>query len=257
MTLSPGRTLDAAVIDREEFITSRFNYRSGQHVSFFGPTGDGKSTLAFGLLDQVSTTDLQVVNLVVKPRDDDVLRLSNNAGFELVKTWPPNRVPQLWKGEPRGWTLWPKHKLRDLDWTEANLYRHMIAALVDSYASRRKRIVFSDEIAGIIELPTPHKDAPTTRRWVEAIYGRGRSLHCGQWAATQQPTYVPRKMYSQASHIFLSPDPDEDARKRYSEIGGIDKKLLLHNLERCESYQFVYVGKKQKNTPTTICIVGA
>lgn len=250
-------TLDAEVIDRQEFITRRFSYRPGQHVSFFGPTGDGKSTLAFQLLDEVATPDLQVVNLVVKPRDPDVLQLSNDAGFKLVHEWPPSRVPQLFAEKPRGWTLWPKHKLTDLTATNANLYRQMIAALKESYASRNGRIVFSDEVTGIIELDAPARGNETTKQWVEAIYTRGRSMNTGQWAATQQPTYVPRKMYSQASHIFLSPDPDEDARKRYSEIGGIDKKLLLHNLERCGTYQFVYVGKKTKTQPTVICIVGA
>ena len=248
--------LDAVRIDRHEFVANRFNYRPGQHVSLFGPTGDGKSTLAFQLLNQVAHEDLPVVNLVVKPKDADIRTLSDAAGFKLVQSWPPPRVPQLWDGRPRGWTLWPKHKLHDLAATNANLYRQMVAALKDCYV-KGNRIVFSDEITGIIELDAPTRNDDDTRDWVEAIYSRGRSMGTGQWAATQQPTFVPRKMYSQASHIFLSPDPDEEARKRYSQIGGVDKKLILHNLERLNTFEFVYVGKKTATTPNVICIVGA
>lgn len=255
--MPPGSTLlDAERIERNEFITRRFSYRPGQHVSFFGPTGDGKSTLAFQLLDDVATPQLQVVNLVVKPKDLQVLRLSNAAGFKLVKEWPPARVPQLFSEKPRGWTLWPKHKLTDLEWTDQHLYKHMIAALVDSYASKDARIIFSDEITGIMELPAPDRNSTTTRRQIEAVYSRGRSMGTGQWAATQQPTFVPRKMYSQASHLFLSPDPDRDARKRYAEIGGVEQKLIMHNLERCAAYEFVYVGKRTEKSPAVICIVG-
>jgi len=251
-----ANSLDAERILRSDFIQNRFAYHPGQHVSFFGPTGDGKSTLAFHLLSEVATEDLPVVNLVVKPKDPDVRKLSDAAGFKLVTTWPPNRVPQMWEGRPRGWTLWPKHKLGDLNATNATLYQQMVKALQDSYV-KGNRIVFADEIAGIIELDAPTRGAVSTRDWVEAIYSRGRSMGTGQWAATQQPTWVPRKMYSQASHLFLSPDPDREARKRYSEIGGIDPKLILHNLERCHAFEFVYVGKRTSTNPAVICIVGA
>lgn len=244
-------------VDRTEFIARRyFDYSPGQHVSFFGPTGDGKSTLAFQLLDAVVTPALPVVNLVLKPRDDQVSMLSDAAGFKRVESWPPTLVPALFQEKPRGYTLWPKHKLRDLPATNANLYRQMHAALVDSYA-RGNRILFSDEITGVIELVPPDRHLPQTKTQIEAIYSRGRALGCGQWAATQQPTYVPRKMYSQATHVFLSPDPDKEARKRYSEIGGLDPKLVFAYLDQCGVYEFVYIRKKSATSPTSICIVGA
>lgn len=250
-------TLDAEHVTRAEFITRRFDYKPGQHVSLFGPTGDGKSTLAFQLLDEVATPDLQVLNLVIKPRDDQIAILSTQAGFKHVTSWPPSQVRSVFETKPRGWTLWPKHDLKDLHGTNAKLYTQMLKGLSESYSTRGNRIVFSDEIAGIIELDAPNRRDPTTREWVEAIYTRGRSLHTGQWAATQQPTFVPRKMYSQATHLFLSPDPDREARKRYAEIGGIDPKLIMHNLERCAAFEFVYVRKRQAKSPAVICIVSA
>lgn len=249
--------MDALRIDRDAFITTRFHYRPGEHVGFFGPTGDGKSTLAFELLDQVASPDLEVVNLVVKPRDAQVLRLSNAAGFKIVRTWPPARVPELFQTKPRGWTLWPKHNLKDLHGTNRRLYQEMRAALQDSYATPRKRILFCDEVMGLIELDPPNKNEPTIRELMEATWMRGRALDTGQWIATQQISYSPRKSYSQATHIFMSPDPDREARKRYAEIGGLDPKLILHNLERCDMYEFVYLRKKTQNSPAVICIVGA
>lgn len=237
---------DALVVPRQEFIERRFTYGRGEHLSVFGPTGDGKTTLLFELLDEVARPELPAVNLVMKPRDPTVSRLSAKAGFKRVRSWPPSRVPTLFGDKPRGHTLWPKHTF-DVQKDNENLWREFRVALLDSY-KRGNRIVFADELYGLThELGLSDE--------VNAIYTRGRAMGTGLWSATQRPAYVPRNAYSQATHVFLSPDPDREARKRYAEIGGMDPKLILHNLERCGRYQWVYVRRQNSNGPAVICIV--
>lgn len=238
---------NAVVFPRREFLEVRFAYHAGEHLSMFGPTGDGKTTLAFQLLNEVASPELPVVNLVKKKRDQTVSRLSGRAGFQRVATWPPSKVKGLFSERPRGWTVWPKYNPKDIPHTKAVQRKELGNALVDSFA-RGNRIVFADELYGLThELGLEDE--------VNEIYTQGRSDGVGLWSATQRPAYVPRNAYSQATHVFLSPDPDRDARKRYSEIGGFDPKLVMHNLERCGPYQWVYIRKRGAHGNAVMCIV--
>ena len=57
------------VFTRPEFSQERWDYRAGQHVVFAGPTQNGKTQLAFCLLEYTATPDLPVFVAVSKPRD--------------------------------------------------------------------------------------------------------------------------------------------------------------------------------------------
>lgn len=233
-------------IPREDFIRDYWDYRKGEHVTFIAPTGNGKTTLALQLLENTAHEDLPAVVLVMKPRDETVDKFSKRVEYRKVNSWPPVKSP--WKPrKPDGYIVWPKHNLRNPRETNEMLSDVFYETIVDSYA-KGNRIIFADELYSLDEELGLDTELIT-------VWTKGRSMGTGLWGATQKPTHVPLWAYSQASHLFLSYDPDERARKRYGEIGGMNPELIVHATEQLEEYEWVYI--KPAGRKSTICIVGA
>lgn len=228
------------VIDRQEFLTQRWDYRTGDHVTVMAPTGAGKTTLLYQLLEQTARPNLPALVLVMKPRDATVTALAKRLEARRATTWPPvmRRGPAAWwSPKPRAWTVWPRHTF-DPDIDDATLHRVFRDAMRDSY-KRGNRIVVADEVAGLATDLGLGRD-------LTVLWTRGRSMDTGLWAASQRPAFVPLHAYSQAEHLFLHHDPDLRSRKRYSEIGGIDPKLILDVTSDLPKHHFLYLGRSNQ-----------
>jgi hypothetical protein len=226
-----------AVIDRAEFIAQRFDYRAGQHVTIMAPTDCGKTTLLYQLLQRVARPSLPAVVLVMKPKDETVTALAKTLEARRAYSWPPvmRRGPMgWWSAKPRAYTVWPRHTF-DPDVDDANMHGVFRAAIRDSYR-RGDRILVADEVAGLaVDLGLG--------RDLGAVWTRGRSMKCGLWSASQRPAFVPLHAYSQAEHLFLHHDPDLRSRKRYSEIGGVDPKMILAVTADLPKHHYLYLGR--------------
>src|ERR1041384_776737 len=81
---------------REEFLKERWDYKAGEHVTFLAPTQDGKTTLAFQLLETTASKELPAIVLVQKPRDPVVKQwlkhLRDERGWIKTENWPPNPI---------------------------------------------------------------------------------------------------------------------------------------------------------------------
>jgi hypothetical protein len=230
---------------REEFITQRFDYHAGQHLSMLGSTGNGKTTLALQLLDAVSRPELPGIVLGMKPKDATLDRYIKQTGFRKVRTWPP--PPSVWHpGKPRGYVLWPR-TTHNPDVDEQHHSDVFHRAILDSYKKGNK-ILFADETYSLDDELGLGRDLIT-------VWTKGRSMGCGLWAATQKPTHVPLWMYSQATHLFLSYDADKRARDRYREISGADPEVIGRTLWELGEYEWLYVRPNGRRTQ--MCIVGA
>lgn len=240
-------TWDCDFIPRTDFLERYWDYGPGEHVTALAPTQNGKTTFLQQLLDYTAHERLPATTLVMKPDDPVVAKWVKRSGHRRVTTWPPTDPP--WR-KPPGWVLWPK-PTGDLDRDEEILTREFRAAMLHAYYKARKgrlhgRILFADEIFGVCaELGLT--------RYANAIWTRGGGMNCGIWAASQRPAYIPRNAYSQAEHVFIGYDPDAQTRKRYAEIGGVDPKIIIHNMERLEPWQWLYF----RRTGRAMCIVGS
>lgn len=225
----------------EEFISERFDYTAGQHVSFLAPTQAGKTTLAFRLLESIANPKLPAVALVMKPKDPTVQKWLDHLkqrGWKRVKVWPPVmgvRAP--------GYIFWPVHKF-DPKKDNPELEAKFRKVLLWGYG-KGNVIIFVDEVYGL----TNELDLKDE---LNAIWSRGAGMGCGQWATSQRPYSVPQWMYSQPEHIFLAYTPDKRDRQRFSEIGGIEGKAVEEQVLRLPQYHWLYI----RRTGPEWCIIG-
>jgi hypothetical protein len=231
------------VVDRKEFLYERFDYTTGQHVTFLGPTQAGKTTLAFGLLKAVATPEVPAYVIVLKPRDRVVTDWAKTAKFRVIRDYPP--PPNLTKFvKPPGYIVWPRHTFdEDPRIDDARLGIVFSRTLAGLY-KKGDVIVFADEVFGL------SNELGLDRR-LNTIWSRGASMGCGLWASSQRPYSIPQLAYGSAEHLFLANDPDKRSRDRYGEIGGIDPDLVKELTSKLEKYQWLYV----RRTGPEICIV--
>ena len=208
-------------------------------MALIAPTQDGKTTLAFQLLQATLVSGLGVIVLVMKPRDPVPAAWSRHLGFKETPTWPP-RKPRPWEDKPPGYTLWPRHTFV-VEADNAHMSAEFEKAIRHVYRTGN-HILFADEVYGLIgELDGLSDD-------LIALWSRGGGMGSGLWTATQRPAGsqgrgIPGHMYSNTTHLFLSRDPDAVSRRRYGEIGGVDPALLSDAVLKLNKYEFLYVHK--------------
>lgn len=226
---------------REEFLREGWDYQPGEHVTIIGPTGSGKTWLGYQLLEVTATPELPAVVLVMKPRDNTVTKWSKTVGYRIVRSWPPPASP--WRPrKPPGFVVWPRPTYDpDVDdYRQHIIFRRVI---LDSYKKGR-RILFGDEVYSLAQELALTKELVT-------VWSKGRSMDCGLWCASQKPTHIPLWAYSQAEHLFLAFDPDKRARDRFSEIGGVDPKLVERTVLTLGKHEWLYF----RRSDGAMCIV--
>lgn len=228
---------------REEFLTQRWHYKPGEHVTFIAPTQSGKTWLAYQLLGHTATPKVPAIVLSMKPRDKTTTHFTKELGFRKVPAWPPAPSIHWATKKPPGYTLWPS-AIRDPEADDANLHKQFSSAIRDSYY-KGNRIIYGDELFGLTDIGL--------QRDLIRVWSRGASMGCALWGSTQKPSHIPLWAYNQADHLFIAYDPDRENRKRYDEIGGVDPGLVRDTVGLLdkERFQFLYVRRKGPN----YCIV--
>lgn len=229
-------------IPRREFIEEVFWCRPGEHLTALAPNGGGKTVLCYELAEQVISPKFPAISLVMKPRDKEVTAWAKRLRFRTVRHWPP--MPSPWAAKPPGWVLWPKHSF-DPAKDDPMLWREFRAAIIDSY-KRGNRLLFADEILGLTDLGL--------ERELNAVWTRARTMGTSLWGASQRPSGIPLHAYAQASHIFLGVTPEERDVKRYTEIGGVDAKLVKTVVMGLQRFQFLYIRRYGRNG-AEMCVI--
>ena len=236
----------------EEFRTRKFDYRPGHHVALFGPTGQaGKSTMSFALLESVVARypEIRPTTLVMKHSDRVVAHWTERLGFREIPSWPPQR--KLFGSKPRGYTLWPRQSLTDVE-ADNELLEREFRKVITHNRGHAPSVTFADEIYGLIaEL--------NMRQLLTAVVTRDSIAGHGLWYASQKPSgtqgvSIPGFFFNSAEHMFLSKDGEQRNRVRYGEIAcGIDPREIERQTLALRPFSWLYV----RRTGPQWCVINA
>jgi hypothetical protein len=232
------------VVPRAEFIENRFAYHTGEHVTFIALTQSGKTTLAYDLMNRVSTVKCPAVSLVMKPRDRTVSALAKRYDHEVVRNWP---IPfSVWRKKRTGYVVWPKHT-GDFEADDAKHSGIFRKTMRDCYFKKKPYILFADETVSLV------KELGLSKVCA-GLWTKGSSMDCGFWGATQRPFDIPLYAYNASTHLFLAYEPDKRNRDRLGEIGGVNSDLVKHTVANLSEFQWLYIRKKGKNS-AAMCVI--
>lgn len=236
-------------IPRDEFILDFWNWRPGEHVLVISPTGGGKTHLLWQLLEESMTQFPEITPRVYmpKPSDQTTDDWAMKLGLKETPVWPPRK--KFFEQTPRGYVVWPPHA-QNLDPEQRReLVGRELRKGLDAGFKQGNSINLIDDA---------HSSAALfhLNSYVEEVLVNGRANHASAWLGTQKPsgTLVSGGLstfaYSSASHLFLGRDRDENNRKRFAEIGGVDPKLVERIVSNLRTYrvgnqnitEWLYIG---------------
>lgn len=199
------------------------DYQAGQHVSFFGPTGRGKSTLAFQCLSRVISPEHQVISLhgKIKGRDPVVGRAAKQLDLRVVPSLP-DRTRRVYdrKRKYNGYLIVPLEKpLTDPEQEEKQLRAAFEPAIMLNYTTMARKTITHINEAG----QTQHE--LKLQKAVEAPLQRGGPDNA-VWNEGQRGAWLSYHTYGAPEHIFVFYDPVKDNRKRYADFGCEDPELI-------------------------------
>ncbi len=102
----------APVLGWDDFLTYVFRWKQDEHVAIIGPTDQGKSNLAYWILQLRS----YVAYLGIKSRDKTLAAFAAKGGYERAWDWPPPRPGRHLRSKPATWQEMP----RRLVWPDAS-----------------------------------------------------------------------------------------------------------------------------------------
>jgi len=213
-------------IPRKEFLQAfGEDYTPGQHVTYLGPTGRGKSRLCFQCLGQVISPEHPVYSLhgKVRGRDPVVMSVSKKYHLRMVEELP-GHSRQKYDARVKkynGYLIAPLTKPSTPDEEERLLQESFSRAISQNY-----RTVKHNTITHINEAHQVQAELEL-KRDVEAPLMRGGPDNA-VWQEAQRGRYLSYHTYSAPEHIFVFLDPDADNRKRYSDLGVIDPRELFY-----------------------------
>lgn len=210
-------------------------WHPGEHVTFLGHTGSGKTTLAVNLLDLRPW----VVALGVKPKDDTLTRLVREQGWKHVKRWKDRPRPRHGATSER-LVLWPPFRTME---DEVELRGQMHEALAEMFREGN-RTVFADEL---FILATQLGCA----KLLERYWTLGRSVGLTVVGGSQRPAHIPLLAYDQASHLFVWRDNDDTNVRRLAGLGGLHSALVRRTVPRLPRHVALYMNTRTGEMATT------
>lgn len=211
-------------IPRRDFVREfGADYQGGQHVSFFGPTGRGKSRLCYQLLGEVISPDHQVHSLhgKVRGRDPVVMSVAKKYHLKMVEALPGKSQQRMdYHRKFNGYLIVPIAKPTSPKEETTKLHDAFSASISQNY-----RTTGRNTITHINEAHQVQQELKL-REEVEAPLMRGGPDNA-VWQEAQRGRYLTYHTYSAPEHIFVFYDPDTDNRKRYSDFGCADPQEVL------------------------------
>lgn len=216
-------------------LASRIRWRQGEHVALIGPTGVGKTTVISRLIPQ---RDYAVV-LGTKRADPTLTK--EFKGFTRIDNWPPKR-------DQNRVLLWPQPEptLAMMAERQRAVFTH---ALNNIYTQGGWAVVF-DEVMYLT-------DELKLGKLVSMYHYHARSANITIVDGFQRPAWIPRIVYSSASHLFVWKTTDTtDIRTLTQMVSlGASERGLLENMRGLSKHEFMYINTRVDNTVPVVSSV--
>jgi len=239
-------------LDRSEWLEDYFDYNPGEHVVIIEPTGGGKTTIAYQMLQQVMARypHLSIVSLMPKPTDATAAAWARSLGLRETPVWPPQK--KLLQGRPAGHILWPRHRMDLPPAARREEVGKVLRAGLDGQYKRGNSISLVDDA---------HSAATYMglNDYIEEQLVNGRAGGAAAWLPLQKPSGtvnaggITTYAYSSPTHLLFGKDTDTRNLKRLSEIGGgvdprrveeIVRNLRLYRIGKHTVSQKLYIDKR-------------
>lgn len=215
-------------LDWEEF-SNRFAmgdlaWLQGEHVSLIGPTGSGKTTLAYFLLPFRQYS----IVLATKPKSPSLTRFGRDHGYKVMRDWkwyPPSRVPKR--------IIWPQMN----NITDTINQGRVIGETLGNVFTEGGWCLYIDELRYVTE-------TLGYKRWVNLYLLQGRELGISLVVGSQRPAWIPLEVFDQATHLFFWNDRDDRNLSRISGISSMDTYTIRETILGLKTHEFLYINTR-------------
>lgn len=225
----------APVIEWDDFLTYVLDWKQNQHIGLVGPTEQGKTNLAYHLLEQRT----YVTYFAIKTRDETLDAFAQQGGYQRITDWPP-KTGRLIKRDatpaemPRR-LLWPDATQLN---SEPEQIRVFSKALNDIYSEGGWCPVFDDYwyLAHILGF----------EKQTKKYLANARSNYIPMVVCAQRPAGNRLvELFDQTTHLFFFRDNDEPNLKRISGVGYMSSDAIRGFVATLDPYQFLYVNTRK------------
>lgn len=216
-------------LDWDEFLEwLAQNWEPGQHMALVGPTGEGKTTFAVGILK------LRKFVIALDPKgEDDTLSAS---GFIRIPSLPlPRKIRnQVAEGIPTRIIIGGSSH----DEREQLFLRQQMAKAIEMVRGQGGWTLFADEFQILADLRMYGLG-----KKIEELLISARRAKSSIVTAYQAPAWVPRAATRQSWGVAVFPTRDRGMIKNVAESMGRDWRMLAEVIDQLPQYFLVFIPK--------------
>lgn len=204
-------------------------WEPGKHIALIGPTGEGKSTFAVGVLKMRKWV------LALDPKGED--ETLENSGWQRITAWPPsNRIrDRIAEGKPArlivGGSVRTKQEMAKL--------AQLMDKAIEGCRGEGGWTIYADEFQLLADRRMYGLD-----KQIEALLIAARSRGTSVVTAFQAPAWVPKAGTRQASFVVMWPTRDRVMIKTVAEAMGRQWHDLAEAVDELPPYHVLVIPKR-------------
>lgn len=208
----------------ESFVRA-MQWLQGEHVALIGPTGCGKTNLAFWLLPHRK----YITIFATKPRDKSLEVFGQHNGFKVIRKWEKLSISKF----PRR-ILWPDAS--NIHTVESTQKTEFVNAMQSIY-HQGGWTIYIDELWWVCQ-------QLGLTKYIKIFLQQARSISESLVVASQRPSWIPVEVYDQSTHLFFWRDTDERNLRRLAGISWINSRIIVEAIATLPKWHVLYVNTR-------------
>ena len=204
-------------------------WEPGQHIALIGPTGEGKSTFAGGVLA------LRKWVLALDPKGED--ETLSATGYKRLTRWPPpgKDRDRIAEGQPARYIIGGPVRTRQ----EMERHAALMRQAVEGCRAEGGWTIYADEFQLLADRRMYGLD-----KEIEALLISARSRGTSVVTAFQAPAWVPKAGTRQATYVVMWPTRDRTMIKTVAEAMGRPWKELSAAVDELPPFHVLVIPKR-------------